>query len=121
MDKPERAKLLRQRFKAKGGLPFVLKGERKPTPEPKPKVTRLVIGWPQVNRDARRAGIWIHKPDPIPRVVPKPKRNAGVLSVVTRIAQKAPNKLRKRYANADVLLVSRVRRSPHPNGLITIR
>lgn len=106
MTKEERGKLLRQRFK---GFPFVFSGVRKPKPVPRPKPTRIVMGWPEANKDTRRAGVWMHKADPKPKIVPRPKRNAGT-PALTKIAQKAPKKLVRTYRNAEEMLAARARR-----------
>lgn len=88
MDKAQRAELLRQRFKATGGFAYVPSGKPVNKTPVRPKIDRLVTGWPQANRDTTRAGLWMHKPDPKPKVIPRPRRNAGA-PVLTKVAFKA--------------------------------
>jgi hypothetical protein len=107
MDKAQRAEMLRKRFKAKGGFPFVFTGTRKAKPEPRPKPTKICLQWPEANNDTRRAGIWMHAPNPKAEVTPRIKRNAGV-PVFIRIAEKTiSKKLKRRHANAESLLAER--------------
>ena len=110
MDKAQRAKLLKTRFEAIGGFPFVFAGVRKPTPAPRPKPDRIRTDWPEAIRNTARAGIWMHTNDPKPKVIPKTKRYAGE-PILTKIARKMPGKLVRRVASAEALLGERARQS----------
>lgn len=104
MDKGQRAELLRQRFKAKGGFAYVPSGKIIHAKPAQNEPAKIYLQWPQANRDTRRAGIWMHKPDPKAKPTPRTKRNAGV-PVLTRIADKAsPKKLKRRFATAETYL-----------------
>jgi hypothetical protein len=110
MEKSERSDMIRKRFKAKGGFLLVLP-KAKPRPAPRPKPAVVCMRWPEANRDTRRAGIWMHAPDPKPKIVPTVKRNAGEVSMLSKMAKKAePKKLKRRVANAEQLLAERARR-----------
>ena len=108
MDKAERAKLLRQRFKAKGGIAYV--------PSNKPRRYRHVItggafhmAWPEANKDTRRAGLWMHRPDARPPIQLRTKRNAGA-PALAKIAAKAPTKLVRAFATAEQFAAARGQR-----------
>jgi len=107
MDKAERARLLRERFTAKGGKAYV------PTGKPRRYVyvisgRPISMAWPEANRDTTRAGSWMHRPDPQPEIIPMPKRRTGA-PVLAKIAAKAPKKLARNFATAEQLLAARVR------------
>src|SRR5688572_14777892 len=108
MDTETRAELLRQRFRAIGGMPFTASGKpRKPQPVAQPKPARICLQWPEANRDTSRAGVWMHKPDPKRKVLPSVKNNAGE-SAITRISRKAnAKKLSRAYRTAEALLAER--------------
>lgn len=57
MTKADRARLIRQRFKANGGVPFVFTGVRKPKPQAQEKPAKIYLQWPQANRDTARGRV----------------------------------------------------------------
>jgi len=61
MDKTARAKLIRERFKAKGGIPYVGKGRLKP--QIPAKAARIYIPWPETIPDTKRAPEWFMEPE----------------------------------------------------------
>lgn len=97
MTKEDRQALIGALYKAKaGGFAFKASGEaRKPVPEPV-KVDRLVIGWPQIKGDTKRAPRWLKEPVARPRPVPRIKRKERV-SPLTKIAEQLPVKLPRLY------------------------
>jgi hypothetical protein len=109
MDKAKRAEVLRQRFKAKGGRPYV--------PSGKPRQYRhtisgrpIIMAWPEAVKETRVGAVWARKVHREPGVTVRPKRNAGQ-SALSKIAQKAPKKLVKAYRDAEALLAERARQS----------
>ncbi|HZZ57828.1 MAG TPA: hypothetical protein VFE31_08345 [Opitutaceae bacterium] len=88
MDKAERAKLLRQRFQAKGGLPYPVAEPRRA--DPVSERTNFRQGWYAPETDiSKRAPGWVYKPDPVPRPIPQPKRRNGQNPIV-KIAARYP-------------------------------
>jgi len=87
MDKAERARLLRQRFRAIGGQIYV--------PSAKPRrfrydirSTPIVMGWPEAEGNDRRAPGWMKQPDAKLSLAPKPERRRKGASALTRIAER---------------------------------
>jgi hypothetical protein len=109
VEKATRAQLLRERFKAKCGLPYVGEGRtRKPERQAQPWFYSPL---PAVEPNTKRAPGWVKAPLPKPKTVPRTKRNEGV-PVLTRIAEKAaPKKLKRRHATAEGLLSERKQQS----------
>ena len=104
MDKAQRAELLRKRFKAKGGVPYVPSGKPRPfrytfTGRP------INMAWPEAVKETRVAAVWARKVHRKPGVTVRPKRNAGQ-SALSKIAQKAPKKLLRTYRDAESLLAA---------------
>lgn len=95
MDKTDRQALIGALYKAKaGGFAFKASGEgRKPVPEPA-KVDRLVIGWPQIIPDTKRAPRWLKAPVEQPDQSLRIQRKERV-SPLTKIAEQLPAKLPK--------------------------
>lgn len=104
MNLSDRAKLLRERFKAKGGVPWRGAVREKPTEPPRNRPCNPL--GQLINSTLKR---WVVLPNPAPDIVLRTKRNAGI-PVLTRIAQKAPKKLVRRYRNAEALLAERAQR-----------
>lgn len=102
MEKAERANLLRERFKANGGLPYVKSGRARRgfVVLPKPTGRGYVSLGPALNGQSSQ---WVKAPDAKPTMIPPSKRNAGT-PVLTKIAAKAPKKLVRKYANAEAFL-----------------
>lgn len=86
MDKVVRGKLLRDRFKARGGKPFAPSGRPRKPARSSPGHMNF-FGFPQANRDASRAGKWFQRPEPKPKVALAIKRRRGT-SALTCIAKK---------------------------------
>ncbi len=105
MDKVERAKALRERFKAKGGLPYVKSGRvrRAYVVLPKPAGRGFVSLGPALNG---KPSEWVKAPDAKPKMAPRPKHNTGT-SALASIAAKAPKKLVRAYATAELALAAR--------------
>lgn len=91
MDKAQRAELLRQRFRANGGLPYVPSGRVRSKPHVPAKPTNICLQWPEANRDTARAGLWMHRPDEPEKPTVTTKRRTGV-AALTKIAEKWPVK-----------------------------
>jgi hypothetical protein len=107
MEKAERAKALRDRFKATGGLPYVNSGRvrRGYVVLPKPTGRGFVSLGPALNGEPL---LWVKAPDAKPKVAPRTKRNAGAPMLI-KIAAKAPKKLVRAYRNKEAMLgVTRV-------------
>jgi hypothetical protein len=79
MEKVERARLLRERFKAKGGLSFPVDPTRKPKPAPKPR-SRVYMPWPDIIPDTKR----------VPKGWLEPEREKVESIGVKRIARVSP-------------------------------
>ena len=88
MDKADRQAMIAAIYKAKaGGFAFRASGPaRKPIPEPA-KPDRIVIGWPVITPDTKRAPKWLKTPEPEPDQSPRIQRKERV-SPLTRIAEK---------------------------------
>ena len=105
MDKTARVELLRLRFKAKGGIPFVGTGVRKPAKRTEPGQP-IRMAWPQIIPDTKRAPGWMKVANPVAQVVPRIKRTHRPVPLV-QIAEKAPKKLARVYRNAEAFAASR--------------
>jgi len=90
MDKAERSSLLRSRFKAIGGVPFVGKGLQPPRATPKPR-GRVYMPWPDIIVDHKRTPLWAFEANPKTPLRIAPKRKARV-SPLTRIAALYPQR-----------------------------
>ena len=108
MTTEQRAQLLRVRFRAKGGFPFIGKARKRVNCQPIGKPSRQLVHF-GVSLCERRAA-WIAKPDQIHAIIPRVKRARGCEAVLTKIATNAPKKLVRLYRNAEALLASRARR-----------
>lgn len=87
MNKAERASLLRRRFRATGGLPYT-KADRPPrTVVERVPPAKIYFPLPECTSDTKRAGKWMHEPNPKPKSELRTKRNQGV-SALTKIAAK---------------------------------
>lgn len=110
MDKAERAKMLRQRFKATGGFPFVFTGVRKSKPVEPPRSREVYSRWHHCEAtNLERVSVWVKQPNTAPRPDLREKRNQGKRAL-NRIAEKAPSKLVKSYQTAEALLAERAQR-----------
>jgi|GEM_PF-4449012 len=87
MDKAERAELLRQRFKAKGGLPYVAKITVKPRHTQESR-RPIMMAWPECERNTSRAPRWLKEADMKDDLTPKPERRRKGDLALTRIAAK---------------------------------
>lgn len=87
MDKAQRADLLRSRFKAKGGLPYLAKITAKPM---RHQETRrpIVMAWPECEGNTSRAPRWLKAANPELSLGPKPERRRKGDTALTRIARK---------------------------------
>ena len=89
MDKAERANLIRERHRAKaGGLAYAPSGRPAKAKPARPVVDRLVIGWPQIIPDTKRAPGWMKERAENPKLIPMPDRRRKGDSALTRIAAK---------------------------------
>lgn len=107
MTKEERAKMLRERFRAKGGMPYVTTN--------KPRPFRYSISgrpwhmpWPEQGTNIANISVWLAKPDKKPRPKVQFKRGMGIPAPI-RIAQKMPKKLIRTYRTAEVFAASQRR------------
>lgn len=113
MDKTQRASLLRERFKATGGIAYASRLKIQPRHyRPKP---RGWFNWPtnfeafgEIAKD--NSAKWIEKPNPKPISHVKIKRGKRVDPLV-QIAKKSGKKLRKGFVSADDYLASRAQQS----------
>ena len=107
MEKAQRAELLRQRFRAVGGVAYAGSGRaRKQRHEPKPWRN---MAWPEINPDTKRAPDWMREADAKPKLTVRVKHNTGK-PIMAKIAEKTqPRKLVRKYRDAETLLASRAR------------
>jgi hypothetical protein len=91
MDKAERSTLLRDRFKAVGGLPFVYSGVRKAKSPQSPPRHSKCDEWPQIEVNHKRTPKWAFDPDPKKPMRLTPKRTARI-SPLIRIAAQYPKR-----------------------------
>ncbi len=91
MDKAERSTLLRSRFKAVGGVPFVGKGAQTPRAMPKPR-GRVYMPWPDIIVDHKRTPDWAFEANPKAPLYLAPKRTAKVSPLIL-IAARYPKRL----------------------------
>jgi hypothetical protein len=107
MTKDERAKVLRDRFKANGGFPYVPCGKTsRYVVLPKPTGKGFVSLGPALNSKPPR---WMTMPDPNTKATLRLKHRVG-FSALTKIAAKAPTKLVRTYRNAESMLAERAQR-----------
>lgn len=106
MNAKERSELLRRRFKAVGGLPWTApttaekRVDRSLTEKRPPNHRDFTCGF----QDADRRPLWFTRPEAVPETpVISIKRRSGV-SALTKIAAKAPKKLKRNFRDADHLL-----------------
>lgn len=90
MNAEQRAGLIRERFKAKGGSPYVSR-PAKPKSDWKPR-GYFLISFGNAN-DARRPD-WLKTPDAAPKVIPKPEHRRKGQNALERIAAHYPVRLR---------------------------
>ena len=94
MDRETRVALLRVRFRANGGVPFVATGISRPKPGPA-KRGRVYMPWPDIIVDHKRTPEWMmvtaHKPMPAIR----PIRKTEAQTALTRMSRKLCLKLPK--------------------------
>lgn len=107
MTREQRAEVLRERFKAICIIHYVASG--------KPRKYRhnisgrpIYMAWQEANRNIARVGVWLHKADPKPKLIPRVNHRQGK-SAVERIAEKAPKKLRRGFISSDHYLAARRR------------
>jgi hypothetical protein len=93
MDKTQRAQLLRERFRAKGGVPFVAPAIVKPRRQTKGQGFRL-IAFGKSN-DGRQP-VWLQRPDAAPKIIPKSEHRRKGKNALARIAAHYPVGLPKR-------------------------
>ena len=87
MTKDERAALLRSRFRATGGLPYVKAGKPPRKAVERTPPTKIYLPWPECTPNTKRAPGWMLEPNAKPDPTPRAKRNQGV-SAITKIAAK---------------------------------
>ena|ERR1700749_3034891 len=90
MDKAQRSELLRQRFRATGGIPYVPGPKRAPKPLREPR-GRVYMDWPDIVPDSKRVPKYWLKAEREKRETLSPKRLARV-SPLIRIAAHYPKR-----------------------------
>lgn len=107
MDANIRAELLRQRLRAIRPLAVAprVQAQKKPAEHRGPAAGRMshaslgfALSWKWGRTD------WVQESDAKPENTPKPKRNAGDVATLTKIAKKAPSKLKRRFLIAEEML-----------------
>ena len=100
--------MLRDRFKATGGFPYVKSGRVRRTYVvlPKPTGRGYVSLGPALNG---QPADWVKAADAKPKVITHTKHNAGT-PTLTKVAAKAPKKLVRQFRNAEAILAARGQR-----------
>jgi len=86
----ERGKLLRRRFKAKGGMLLPLDRDRQPKAEPEPK-RRVYMPWPDIIPDTKRVPLWVTQGTP-KKVLSLAVKRTECVSPLIKIAGQFLNK-----------------------------